>query len=53
MATRKKRYQISFDDRLVKRIHKFQEDNGYATVSGAIVELIRVGLETVMWRDHE
>lgn len=53
MATNKKRYQVSVDDRLLKRIEKFQKDNSYATKSGAIQELIRIGLETIKWRDNE
>ena len=53
MATNKKRYQVSVDDRLLRRIEKFQKDNSYATKSGAIQELIRIGLETIMWRENE
>ena len=53
MATRKRRYQISFDERMLKRIEKFQTDNDYTTKSGAIQELIRIGLETIRWRERD
>lgn len=44
MATKYQRYKITVNPMLLGKIVKFQEDNGFATRSGAILELIRIGL---------
>lgn len=53
MATKKARYNVSVSDRMLREIKKYQEANNIATCSGAIQELISVGLQTIKREEWE
>lgn len=44
MATNRKRYIISVNDRMYEEISKFKDEHFFVTYSSAIQELIRMGL---------
>ena len=53
MATNKQRYQISVSDRMLREIVAFQEENNIATRSGAIQELIRLGIQVIQNEERD
>jgi len=51
--TNKPRVTISIDSRLDKRIEDFQKEYGFATKSGAIQELLRLGVAAIKEEQRE
>ncbi len=47
MATKRKRYMISVDDKMFEEIENFRFEHRYQTRSEATAELIRRGLEKI------
>lgn len=48
MTTNKQRYTVSVDNELFKQIEDFRFEHRYQTRSEATVELIRLGLESLI-----
>lgn len=53
MATDKPRYTVSVDNELFQQIEDFRFEHRFQTRSEATVELIRLGLETLMKEQTE
>lgn len=53
MPTNRKRYVISVNNRMFDEIEKFKAENGFATQSGAIQELIRLGIAKLEEEERE
>lgn len=53
MATNKQRYTVSVDNELFQQIEDFRFEHRFQTRSEATVELIRLGLESLMKEQDE
>lgn len=53
MATNRQRFIFSVNDRMLEEIDQFQTEHHFATRSGAIQELVRLGLESIRKEKQE
>lgn len=53
MPTEKPRYTVIVDEELLKRIDDFRFENRYPSRSAATMELIRLGLESLEYKQKK